>query len=169
MLSISFRSIASCLAGGLLLVSGAGAARSSVITFEPPPGQDQPIQATGGGSRDGGSCLLGAQGTVPLLALNSSGTIDKTLEAHPTFHIQVPPTAAPVAEFSLFDASGNGLYQTTIALTTPGTVEVSLPESAPALETGQTYQWVFSVICQPTDRLQDQSTSGWIRRTEDSR
>jgi hypothetical protein len=140
---------------------------SSHITFEPPPDQDRPSQTAGGGSRGGGYCLPDPRLEPPLTALPTTPVTELTAETHPTFLVQVPQTAAQTAEFSLFDENWNGIYQTHLSLhDVPDVVSVSLPENEPALEVGQDYHWVLALICEPSDRLQDQTVGGRIRRIE---
>jgi Domain of Unknown Function (DUF928) len=150
---------------------------SSHIIFEPPPDQDRPIHSAGGGSRGGGYCLpnpgLPNPGLPdpgidsPPTPLLTNQATELTAETHPTFLVRVPQTVAQAAEFSLFDKNGDGIYQTRLSLNdVPGVVSISLPENEPALEVGQDYHWVFALICEPSDRLQDETVGGSIRRIE---
>jgi hypothetical protein len=137
------------------------------ITFEPPPGQDRPDQTAGGGSRGGGRCPHDSIDEQPLTALVTKDPVYITSDPYPTVQIQVPQTMAETAEFSLFDANGNGVYQTSISLPAHSQViDIHLPANEPALQPNQNYQWVFALVCEPNDRLQDRSISGWIRRVE---
>ena len=89
------------------------------------------------------------------------------MAAHPTFLVYVPQTAARIAEFSLFGRNNRGIYQTTFALgRTPKIVSFSLPTTAPSLKIGEDYQWFFTMICMPQDRLQDQFVTGSVRRIQ---
>ncbi|NJR64378.1 MAG: DUF928 domain-containing protein [Leptolyngbyaceae cyanobacterium CRU_2_3] len=138
-------------------------ALAAVATFEPPPGQDQPRQAAGGGTRGPSQCLQS-----DVMAQSIAVAMKRaTLAPSPSFQIQVPQTSAQMAEFSLFDRQGQGIYQTTVPLQGEAIVKVSLPEtSSPLQSDGQSYRWVFAVVCQADDRLQDQTATGWVQWTE---
>jgi len=41
-------------------------------------------------------------------------------------------------------------------------IAVNLPQT---LQPNQEYQWVLSLVCQPNERLQDQTIMGWIETT----
>lgn len=133
---------------------------SAVATFDPPPGQDQPRQAASGGTRGPSQCLQSDAMAQPIAIEMRRAT----LMPDPTFLIQVPQTSAHAAEFSLFDKQGRGIYQTTIPLQGESLVKVTLPETlSPSLQShDQSYRWVFSLVCQADDRLQDQTATDWV-------
>jgi len=132
------------------------------ITFEPPPQQDRPRQTAGGGSRDGGRCPQDAITEQPLSA-SLVGETGARSTAAPTLQVQIPQTIAQAAEFSLFDQNGSGIYRTVVSFPqTPVVVTVPLPVEQLGLDSDRPYQWVFAVICDPSDRLEDRFISGWI-------
>ncbi|MBD2020727.1 DUF928 domain-containing protein [Leptolyngbya sp. FACHB-36] len=141
--------------------------RTQQISDLPPPPQN-PKRTTGGGRRDGGSCPQDAKtATQSLTALSPEIEPGSTLSDYPTFFVSVPTTSAKTAEFSLFDQTRRGIYQTTFTLTgTPSIVRFTLPSNAPPLAVGQTYTWAFALICEPNNRRRDRLTTGWIRRIQ---
>lgn len=136
----------------------------------PPPPPTNPSSSAAGGRRAPTACPQDAV-TVPasplLTALSPTTEPGLTLAAHPTFLVYVPETSATTAEFSLRSSGNQGVYRTTIALTTtPGIISITLPEQAMTLEVGRLYTWSFAVICNPNDRLIDQFVTGMVRRIE---
>jgi Domain of Unknown Function (DUF928) len=148
-----------------------------------PPGDATPDDSTGGGIRGEVSFLppenaalntttvsstRGKELTqmVPLLPPAKYG---RTLEAHPTMLVYVPPTQTPqTVFFSVQDENRQNLYQTTLELSGEGgIIRVTLPESAPALELGKTYTWFFAPV--PSEgflRPDNYSVVGWVKRVE---
>jgi len=90
-----------------------------------------------------------------------------TIADHPTLWFYVPysPDARLSAEFTLIDEKENDVYKTTFPLKEkPGIIGLKLPETLSPLEAGKRYYWVFSVICQPNNRSQDNFVYGDIER-----
>lgn len=137
------------------------------VTFEP-PGEGEPDDTRGAGSRNGGRCPLDLEVkdpyVMPLMPGTSSGL---TIASRPTLFVYVADTAAKTANFALYlEGSPNEIYQKAIPLTaTPGIVRIDFPEAAPALEIGQKYEWDFSLVCDPNDPSADYWLSGSITRT----
>ncbi len=76
---------------------------------------------------------------------------------------QIDSNSASQAEFALFDRNGKGIYQATVPLNKEAKeIAVNLPQT---LQPNQEYQWVLSLVCQPNERLQDQTIMGWIETT----
>jgi len=146
----------------------------------------QPASTIGGGQR-GSSCLEKSQeekmpliGLMPIRnKLNKRTRVPAnqtlTVAANPTFFVYVSETTAKSAEFLLFDAQDNEVYQATLQLptvprssvSTPGIVKLSLPAHV-SLETGKNYRWVFALNCMaPNGELTENLyVEGWIQRTE---
>lgn len=95
-------------------------------------------------------------------------TVGATIQPQPTLWFYVPYGAAasrPV-EFVLIDAEETILTRQPLTLPeNPGVMPVSLPDEA-ALEAGQRYRWVFSIICNPANRSADLTVNGWIERVQ---
>jgi len=97
--------------------------------------------------------------------------VEKTVSAHPTFLIHVPQTSAKNAAFlmkkKISATEDEIVYEQNVALPeTPGIVSISLPADAAALEVGQSYNWTFQVVCDPTDREKDLTVEGAVQRIE---
>lgn len=158
-------------------------AQMSSVEFTPPPpppDRDAPGHRGGGAGR---SCGTGTQTITALVpqyqqTLPSGATITKvwgtTLAERPTLWFDIPheKSATSALEFVLQDNSGNDVYRAAIAPpNTPGIISIRLPETAPALETGQLYQWflIARIQCninQPATRSQltKEQLTGWIQR-----
>ncbi|MEB3831323.1 DUF928 domain-containing protein [Phormidium sp. CCY1219] len=164
---------------------------SQLDPLDPPPNQDAPTQTAGGGTRvrydpplneeapdfrhrgiNGirGKCPVDeALPEVPLTLLIPPNRVGLSLtDTPPSFFVYVPPTAAPLAEFVLFDESETiTIYETTIPLDrTGGIIRIQLPAEGISLEAGEYYKWYFSVICDPNDRAADLFASAWIKPIE---
>ena len=133
------------LAGGMLWAGSAAA-----VTFSTPDGVSGTpnTQTTGGASRSGGSCSPAQVADGEAIGLLPSHETVFTARAHPTIYVYVPPMTARTATFTIQDEN----YETAIALEVDlpadgGIVAVSVPETAPELETGKTYKWLFEVGC----------------------
>ncbi len=125
------------------------------------PSVGNPGQRTGAGSR--GDC---EQPKKPLTALVPETNIGLTVSERPTFLFYNPYASKPElsVEFVLRDEQKKDVYQTTLPVPGKGIVSVSLPETVSPLENGKTYQWVFTVICNPGDRMKDDFVKGAVRR-----
>jgi hypothetical protein len=91
----------------------------------------------------------------------------KTASDHPTFWFYVPyvSKSGRLAEFVLIDQNEADVFSTTIRLTTaPGIMGIQVPDKMPPLQVGKPYRWVFSVICDPSNRSGDVTVNGWIQR-----
>jgi len=136
----------------------------------------------GGGTR--GSCSVSNQ--MPLTSLMPIRNPENqrtrlpvnpalTVATNPTFFLYVPTTTAQYAEFLVFDAQDNEVYQTTLQfprvstseVSTSGIVKLSLPANV-SLETGKNYRWVFAVSCMTSDGdiSSNYFVEGWIQRTD---
>jgi Domain of Unknown Function (DUF928) len=138
------------------------------VTFRPPAG-DAPKTSSGGASRDGSSCGLASKSNkgTPITPLMPTANIGLTMAERPTIMVYLPATSAKKAFFSIQDEDTNQHYQTTLYLPQEaGVMEVSLPDSAPALKTGKNYKWSLVMICSEDLEPDSPSVSGWIRRVQ---
>ncbi|MFB2939357.1 DUF928 domain-containing protein [Aerosakkonemataceae cyanobacterium BLCC-F154] len=158
----------------------------SSSVYEPPPDIGSPGRRESGGNRPGEiSTQLKCPNDLqvphpPLTALvpkvqeqtaNSrqkvSQLIGLTLKSHPTFFVYLPQTSAPTVEFILNDSEEREVYRTNFPTPKfPGIFGFKLPENAPALDVGKSYQWYFVVRCDPANRKRDLVVEGWIWRTQ---
>ena len=130
-----------------------------------PPNSDRPL-ATKGGAARGEECLAGMQNSpVPLTPILPAIEQRLTLASHPTFFINLPPTSAKQVFFKIRDRNEDYEYTTILPITGKGGVtSVTLPPDAPALETGQTYQWFLAVMCQEQLKPDSPMVQGSVKR-----
>ena len=136
------------------------------VVFPPTSNRGAPGRTIGGGGRnpDVRACL---KGILPIVtALTPRNNVITTVAPNPTLFWYIPQTEARTAEFLITDNQLKDVYRTKFTLKgTPGVVKLSLPTTA-SLQTGREYQWQLGLICDPTDRTQDQVVRGWIERSE---
>ena len=140
------------------------------VTFTPPPENETPQQSAAASSRSGELC--GATRAYPkartasvtvLLPQQNYGT---TVSAHPDILVYVPETSASEALFSLKTADKRLVHTMTVPLSGKGEIiTVHLPETAPALEVGETYKWYLAVKCEGSLRPIDPA-EGQIKRIQ---
>lgn len=137
------------------------------VTFDP-PGDGKPDDTAGGASRDGGTCPQDANALSPSFTpLKPTTHAGLTVAAHPTFFIYVPQTSAQKAVFVLKDEKEDYYYQTVLPIPrTAGILSFRLPDDAPTLEVGKTYQWSFIMVCGEGIRPDSPGVEGRIRRIE---
>ena len=131
-----------------------GGASRGDVTFIP-PSDDPPINTGGAGSRDSAS---------ELTALLPSGHYGQTTQGHPSFFVYVPRTSARLAFFTVLTEDGEGHYQGYVPITEMGVMRLELPDVAPALDMGQTYEWHFALVTEERLRPDSPRVSGWVRR-----
>ena len=118
-----------------------------------------PGRRIGGGTR--GECLANR---ASLIALNPANNLGVTASARPSVYFAIPAleTTYPV-KFTLRDRQNRSVYETTLSLAQgQSLLGVQLP--ANTVQTGQDYQWYFSVVCDAEDASQNIVLSGWMRR-----
>jgi Domain of Unknown Function (DUF928) len=152
---------------------------SAKVLFTPPLTDKKPIKTLGAGSR-GGKCMQissveapsdrsvnasNASAQPPLMALMPVANTGLTLSEHPSFWVYVPKTPAKRAVLSLRE-NGSKLHSQTVfdISEMPGIMSLSLPQSAPALEVGKTYQWAVTLICGEKPNPNDPVIVSWVRR-----
>ncbi|MEM8603052.1 MAG: DUF928 domain-containing protein [Cyanobacteria bacterium P01_H01_bin.121] len=91
-----------------------------------------------------------------------------TASEHPSFWFYVPyelDSPAPL-EFVLQDDAGSTLYQVEMSSADleRGIVQITLPETAPALEIDRQYEWFFLAHCDPNQP--PTYVSGWTERRQ---
>lgn len=137
-----------------------GAPRSG-LRFPQTEDRGGPNRTTGGGTR-GGECIA-ATGTnlTLLLPQNQSG---QATSANPTVFVYVPSTVVKTAELVVADQDGNLIDRQTVPLTgQAGILKMSLLSPGKALQTGKTYNWAFSIVCDPSDRASDVAAIGEVK------
>jgi Domain of Unknown Function (DUF928) len=149
---------------------------SSKVLFIPPPTDKKPTKTSGAGSR-GGKCMqaspvetsaspsVKALAKLPFMALMPVSNSGLTSVEHPSFWIYVPETSAKRMILSLRENGLKPHSQTFFNIPeTPGVMSLSLPQSAPALEVGKTYQWAVALICAEKPSPNDPAIVSWISR-----
>jgi tetratricopeptide (TPR) repeat protein len=109
------------------------------------------------------NCLDGQK----LVAIIPSDQLGLTSLAQPTLLFYIPPTSAQTLQVRLEDSAGAVLYEKT--LKTPkksGFAGFNFAEfkDSPSLKPETTYQWTFTLQCNPQDTSADVTVSGMIRR-----
>lgn len=107
--------------------------------FDAPPGDEAPGSTAGGGSRSLANCL-DADAAIELTVLP---------DARPSsLSIAFPETSARAFVVKIEDEHEHLLYFDTLTIDrAPGTLNISLPETASSLEVGKQYKWIVSAIC----------------------
>ena len=152
--------------------------------YDPPPDMDAPGRRESGGRRPGDLTQLKCPSDTqvpspPLTALvpivkeenlnrqTATKLIGLTVEARPLFFVYVPQTSARTAVFILNDANEKEVYRTDVTLSyVSGIVSFKLPDNAPPLEIGKSYQWYFAIRCDSGNKKKDLVVDGWIWRTQ---
>lgn len=101
-------------------------------------------------------------GTPRPVLLMPQGHTAQTIAAHPTFYAFVP--AASIQFVVTAPGASDSVYGMNFKTTQPGIVRLSIPESAPALETGKVYWWYVSAICDPKYGHDCEYVQGWVER-----
>ncbi|PZV06006.1 MAG: hypothetical protein DCF32_10460 [Leptolyngbya sp.] len=142
-------------------------AQMGLATSKDAPPDDMPGRRVGAGVRQpDNACIGAAQPQVAIIPMSNLGT---TSQAQPTLLFYIPAiNSERTLEFVLRDENDQEIYDKTVPATDEsGIIRLDIfGEEAPSLEIGKNYHWYFSVICNPSDRSQDISSHGWIRRAE---
>jgi hypothetical protein len=107
-----------------------------------------------------------------LTALVPANNLGLTIAEYPQIFWFVPPHNAPLVEISLYATNTDFQDEDLLFLSqfqTSGRKGIShfkIPDTIhyPPLVEGKTYHWYVSLICDPNDRSQDVTVSGWIER-----
>ena len=86
----------------------------------------------------------------PMTALIPRNNWGETLAAHPTFWLYLPTRPAAVELILRDEATEKVVYEVKFPVAQgPGIVSFPLPETAPPLEEGKAYRWMFNFFCSP--------------------
>ena len=138
----------------------------SKVTFNPPL-EDLPRNTVGGGTRTSSQCFEETQSTASFSALLPKSTQGLTTQSHPAILAYIPETSAQNVFFSWRDENNQDHYQTILPIENEGAIiSLNLPENAPPLEVGKSYQWALGIMCD--GRLQPDSPMihGQVKRIE---
>ncbi|MBF2027562.1 MAG: DUF928 domain-containing protein [Oscillatoriales cyanobacterium C42_A2020_001] len=137
------------------------------VEFKPPK-RGIPGRREGAGTR-GPACV---QSSPNLTALLPQTNLGLTTAEYPQFFWYVPKTRAKAVKFVLFkgdeqEPEQEVVYEKTLELSgKPGVVSFTLPKTAEVspLAIGQDYYWTVTLLCNPTDPINNIYTSGWVQR-----
>lgn len=137
-----------------------GAPRSG-LRFPQTDDRGGPSRTTGGGTRGGECAAASGPGLTLLLPKNQSG---QATSNNPTVFVYVPSTVVRTAEVFVADAEGNLVDRRPVTLPGPaGILKLPLLSSGKTLQRGKTYNWAFSIVCDPSDRASDVAAIGEIQ------
>ncbi|GAB1544363.1 DUF928 domain-containing protein [Scytonema sp. NUACC21] len=130
-------------------------------SFEP-PGDGEPKDTSGAGSRDGMRCSKNEQPIRPLMPKRNYAL---TLEERPSIYINLPRTSARQVVLTFQDEAGKSYERAFLPITAQaGIVGFSLPDTKPPLKIGINYQWSLAVVCGKTVQPDDPVFKGWVQR-----
>jgi tetratricopeptide (TPR) repeat protein len=121
-------------------------------------------RATAGTRND--HCLEDGKKLVALIPEHQLGL---TTMERPTLLFHIPPTSASTVKVTLQDESGATLYTKTSATPAkPDFVQFRFSDfkNSPPLISDKTYQWTFTLLCNPKNPSANVTVSGNIRRIE---
>lgn len=127
-----------------------------------PPRRGLPGRREGAGTR--GTCLSGQK---PLMPLVPADVLSLTTAENAVLYWYVPPTIAQMAEFRLLDGEIQ-VHATQVPLSKVGGItSYRLPtQVVGAMTMGKTYNWQFSIICDPDQPSKNRFVEGQIERSE---
>ncbi|MGB3641044.1 MAG: DUF928 domain-containing protein [Rivularia sp. (in: cyanobacteria)] len=128
-----------------------------------PPGEPEPKDTKGSGSRDDGKCSPSEQKIKPLMPKRNYGL---TLQKLPPVFVRLPKTKARKVMLSFRDEAGKYYQRAFLPITSNGIVSFSLPEDKTPLKVGKNYQWSLVVVCGNTVQPDDPTFQGWVQRVE---
>ncbi|MEB3277597.1 MAG: DUF928 domain-containing protein [Lyngbya sp.] len=122
-----------------------------------PPDRGAPGTRADAGSR--GGCSQSPNQSQKLTALIPTTNWGETIAAHPTFWLYIPTRPAAVEFLLTEEDSEKVVYEGKFPITQgPGIVSFPLPETAPPLEEGKTYRWIFTFSC-PSEQMSTSTNS----------
>ncbi|MEL6462762.1 MAG: DUF928 domain-containing protein [Cyanobacteria bacterium J06621_15] len=139
---------------------------TSEIVFQDslePPGDPEPKDTKGSGSRDGKKCSPQEQDIKPLMPESNYGL---TLQKHPTIFVRLPKTTAKRVMLSFQDEARNYYQRSFLPITENGIVSFKLPEDKPFLSIGKNYKWSLVIVCGDTVQPDDPTFIGWVQRVQ---
>ncbi|MGF1602839.1 MAG: DUF928 domain-containing protein [Thermosynechococcaceae cyanobacterium] len=161
--SAAFGSIA--FAVGCWMVTPLATARVK-IPFKAPLSKPAPRRAsTSQGASRGLLCAQPAAQAMSVKALVPQSHYGLTSAERPTILAYLPETSATEVFFSIKSEDKKLHYETNLPISgKAGLLSVTLPDDAPALESGKHYQWFLAVKCNNELRPSSPFVDGWIQR-----
>lgn len=142
-------------------------ARITATNFTP-NNDGVPSGTVGGGSRSAGLCSANSTNhgasLVPIVAANAQNL---TVAERPSLLVYITNTTVDQLFLNITDDQGSYDYQATVPISEgSGILKISLPDDAPPLLVGSTYQWSLAIICGESLRPDDPFVRGYIQRVE---
>ena len=128
-----------------------------------PPGDPQPRDTKGSGSRDGAKCSNEEGNIETLMPKRNYGL---TFQKLPLVFINLPKTKAKQVMLSFRDEAGKYYQRAFLPITSHGIISFKLPENIQPLTIGKNYKWSLVVICGTTVQPDDPTFQGWVQRVE---
>ena len=127
-----------------------------------PPGDGEPKDSSGAGSRDGLRCSPEEQPIRPLMPKRNYGL---TLQERPYVLVDLPKTSAKQVVLTFQDEAGVDYERAFLPITeNGGIVSFRLPDQKLPLVVGKNYQWTLVVVCGETVQPDDPIFRGWVQR-----
>jgi hypothetical protein len=127
-----------------------------------PPGNGQPPETSGAGSRDGRKCAVDESPIQPLMPDHNFGL---TFYQRPPVFIRLPKTSAQKVVLTFRDQVGEYTEYAVLPITKQGDVmSFALPNDKIPLTVGKNYQWILAVVCGESGQPDDPVFSGWVQR-----
>ena len=135
-----------------------------------PPGGSAP-SGRGGASRGEVACSSNpiefSRHFLPLTPVDSKYGL--TVSERPTFFVNIPPSSAQKAFFSLKDERGKVYYQAMLPINKQGGImRIDLPQSISPLDIDRPYQWGIAALCSGKLKPDSPFVSSWIKRVSPS-
>ena len=135
-----------------------------------PPGGSAP-SGRGGASRGEIACSSNpnefSRHFLPLTPVDSKYGL--TVSERPTFFVNLPPSSAQKAFFSLKDEQGRVYYQTVLPINKQGGImRIDLPQSISPLAVDRPYQWGVAALCSGKLKPDSPFVSSWVKRVTPS-
>ncbi len=136
-------------------------APQSGLRFPQTDDRGGPSRTTGGGTRGGECAAASGPSLTLLLPKTQSG---QATNGNPIVFVYVPSTVVRTAELFVADQDGNLVDRQAVTLTgQAGIMKLPLLSAGKTLQRGKTYNWAFSIVCDPSDRASDVAAIGEIQ------
>ncbi|WP_370583754.1 DUF928 domain-containing protein [Oxynema sp. CENA135] len=139
---------------------------SSIVFMEnfDPPGDGEPKDTFGAGSRDGSRCEGDSAAFRPVMSARNYGL---TLSDRPQVFVYVPETTAREVVLLFRDEAQQEYHRVFLPIAARSqVVGFQLPADRGSLSVGKNYQWSLAVVCGETLQPDDPVFSGWVQRVE---
>lgn len=149
-----------------LNVKSAKASTNSL--YVPPTVKKNPRLSQGSGSRGCDRLLLGKDDLITLL-IPSKEYVAQTSSGHPSFFWYLSkPVSVPI-EFALVKPGvAEPILVQRIDSAKAGIIGIAVPQNAPELQTGETYKWSVSLVCNNKRPSANPLFYSWIERVPTS-